>query len=92
MLHGVPRGTKLGPVAVLALINYFVSGTPKVSRYNYVDDMSLVQTYHNTDQTSSLIVCIPGLNKTHVIQSPKMSSHDFLLPKTPTCSAHFSNW
>ena len=51
---GVPQGTKLGPVAFLATINDFVSNSPEVSHFKYVDDMSLVQTYRKNDQTSSM--------------------------------------
>ena len=51
----IPQGTTLGPVAFLAMINYFVSGTPEISHFKYVHDKSFVQTYRNNDQTTSML-------------------------------------
>ena len=36
------------------MMNDFVSGTPEVSHFKYVDDKYFVQTYRNNDQTTSM--------------------------------------
>ena len=35
---GVPQGTKIGPIAVLVMSNDFVSSSPEVNFFKYVDD------------------------------------------------------
>lgn len=49
---GVPQGTKIGPVAFLALINDASTKSQQVYHYKYVDDMTLFQMYNDTEQTN----------------------------------------
>ena len=91
---GVPQGTKIGPIAFLVMFNDFVTDHQEVTHYKYVDDMTLSQSFKNSENAIGLqneLDCLQQWADTNnmKINPPKCQALSICFQRTPAVPPSF---
>ena len=93
---GVPQGTKIGPIAFLVMFNDFVTDHQEVTHYKYVDDMTLSQSFKNSENATCIglqneLDCLQQWADTNnmKINPPKCQALSICFQRTPAVPPSF---
>ena len=91
---GVPQGTKIGLIAFLVMFNDFVTDHQEVTHYKYVDDMTLSQSFKNSENAIGLqneLDCLQQWADTNnmKINPPKCQALSICFQRTPAVPPSF---